>query len=758
MRELNESDIQDAVATKADEIILEFHRAHYAKFDRLFIWLLALQWLALPLVSYLVFKENRAFVLAEGKTRLYLPMLIGFIAIVCPIVLYRKRPGDFLTRHSIALAQMVLSGLLIHVSGGRIETHFHAFGSLAFLSFYRDWKVIVTGGIVVVLDHIIRELAFPWSIYGVDQTSGWRWSEHAWWIIFESAFLIYACLITRRDSYDMIEATTRQRVHMEEIQHLMDKRTAELIESKRESEHLAFVVRNTDDIVIMLDESGLIKWVNQAFMDAYKMSFDDAVQNWYKDLLMADEVDAQSLAMIETYIENKVTSTSALITVRNRKDEKCYIEQEFIVKPDDGTFVVIERDRTRMFNAQEQARISFEESKTVIDSITGAVIGVSYDWKVFRWNKHATELLGVKRHDAMGNDFRDLEYTCDKVALMNYIAAFKEKPYVNNTFEMRGGCDGEDCSDVFLFNVHEIRSGVNKRGFVLIALNVSDKKMLEQQLYHAQKMEAVGQLATGVAHEINTPIQFIGDNLRFFGDAFDDVLKLVNKCHSSIEFLNDDFKKEMEAAFEEADVEYLIDEIPQAVSQSIEGVARVAKIVRAMKDFSHPGENEKELTDLNDCVNGAVIMAKNEYKYCAELNLDLDDGLESIYCNKNEIIQVVLIMLVNAAHAVQDRNEREGRVQGHISIKTYVQDVQAVIEIADDGAGMPDSVKERIFEAFFTTKEVGRGTGQGLSLAHNIIYSNHGGSIDVVSEQTKGTTFIIKVPLKMNDVREGANA
>jgi len=196
----------------------------------------------------------------------------------------------------------------------------------------------------------------------------------------------------------------------------------------------------------------------------------------------------------------------------------------------------------------------------------------------------------------------------------------------------------------------------------------------------------------------------------------------------------------------DADFDYLKEEIPRALNQSLEGVDRVAKIVRAMKEFSHPAR-EKTATDLNRAIQSTITVASNEWKYVAEMEMDLDTNLPSVHCSPAEFNQVVLNIVVNAAHAIGDVVGDGGKGKGKIKVKTRPDGEWAIVEITDSGCGMPPHIQQRIFDPFFTTKEVGKGTGQGLAIAHNVIVDKHGGTIKVLSAPGKGTTFVIRLPI-----------
>jgi PAS domain S-box-containing protein len=273
----------------------------------------------------------------------------------------------------------------------------------------------------------------------------------------------------------------------------------------------------------------------------------------------------------------------------------------------------------------------------------------------------------------------------------------------------------------------------------MLKQTLEERDRLEDNLRQAQKLEAIGQLAAGIAHEINTPTQYVGDNLRFLKESFGELASLLAQLVKvggapAGKLLGD------------ADFDYLKEEIPRALNQSLEGVDRVAKIVRAMKEFSHPAR-EKTATDLNRAIQSTITVASNEWKYVAEVDMDLDTNLPQVHCSPAEFNQVVLNIVVNAAHAISDVVGDGGKGKGKIRVKTRAEGDWVVVEIGDTGSGMPLHVQQRIFEPFFTTKEVGKGTGQGLAIAHNVIVDKHGGTIKVNSAPGAGTTFVIRLPI-----------
>ncbi len=279
-----------------------------------------------------------------------------------------------------------------------------------------------------------------------------------------------------------------------------------------------------------------------------------------------------------------------------------------------------------------------------------------------------------------------------------------------------------------------------------------ERDHLQTQLLHAQKLEAVGQLAAGIAHEINTPTQYVSTNLDFLGESFADIIRLmeqVTRCIRKVadQDLSEEELKALQKTLEETDWDFLQEEIPQAIDQSREGVRRTTAIVQAMKEFSHPGSREKEPTDLNKLIITTTTVARNEYKYVADLETALDENLPPVPCLTDEMGQVILNMLVNAAHAIEDKIRKTDMDRGVINISTRVRDGWAEIVIRDNGSGIPTEIQDKIFDPFFTTKDVGKGSGQGLAISHSVVTEKHEGQLVCSSIPGEGTTFIIRLPL-----------
>jgi PAS domain S-box-containing protein len=288
--------------------------------------------------------------------------------------------------------------------------------------------------------------------------------------------------------------------------------------------------------------------------------------------------------------------------------------------------------------------------------------------------------------------------------------------------------------------------------FVGVQEDITARKHLEHQLLQTQKLEAIGQLAAGIAHEINTPTQFVGDNLHFLQEAFTDLDTLLTHyaslgqaCQANTSLAP--LLQQVEATAKAIDVDYLLGEIPSALQQSLEGVQRVATIVHAMKDFAHPGSQDKTAIDLNQAIASTITVARNEWKYVAEIKIDFDPELPLVLCILGAVNQAILNLLINAAQAIGDIVGDGAQGKGVITLRTRQVGAWAEIRITDTGPGIPAAIRDKIFEPFFTTKPLGQGTGQGLAIAYDVIVRKHGGTLGYETDEGQGTTFVVRLPL-----------
>jgi two-component system, NtrC family, sensor kinase len=369
------------------------------------------------------------------------------------------------------------------------------------------------------------------------------------------------------------------------------------------------------------------------------------------------------------------------------------------------------------------------------------------------FNEAAGWMFGYKSEEVVGNNIAILlpEPFCKEHPqyLANYLATGQSR-IVGFGHEVVGRRKDGTVFPLDL-SVSEVCMG-GRRIFTGIFRNVTERRMMEVQLRHAQKMESIGHLAAGIAHEINTPTQYIGDNLRFLEDSFRDLNALLSKCEQLKEAFDGraDARGSLTDVIDAAgrtDAKYLLDEIPKAIRQSLEGVDRVAKIVRSMKEFSHPGDEEMQTLDLNRAIESTLTVSRNEWKYVADVDVNFDPNLPMVTCLPSEINQVVLNLIVNAAQAIADKCAGGPACRGMIGLRTRRDGDWVEIRVKDNGAGIPPAAQPKIFQPFFTTKQLGRGTGQGLAICRTIVAERHGGSISFETVVGVGTTFIVRLPI-----------
>ncbi len=602
------------LSAHAQELLDQHQQRIHQRCDRMFAGLFLIQWAAGILVACWLSPQAWAGTARHVHPHIWAALGIGTAITSLPLLLIYRYPGSTATRHAVAAGQMMWSALLIHLSGGRIETHFHIFGSLAFLAFYRDWRVLATATAVTGVDHLLRGILLPESIFAVAMASPWRALEHTAWVLFEDYFLVGACLRSQRE---MAEIAARQSD---------DESITRAALADRDD---LLVALNAGTIVARTDSTGHITYVNDRFC---------AASGYTRAELMG-----QHLSIL-----------------------------------DSGQHPAGYWDR-------------------VLETVqTGAL------WQA-----------------EVRNRAKDGRYFWVSATIKGFL-----------------GADGRLARAVH------------------VQTDITEHKEAEVHRGQAARLESIGQLAAGIAHEINTPTQYVGDNVRFAQEGFVAMAKAMTHYE---EMLVEgpaqpwaDRQARAEGFRRELDLDFLRDEVPQAISQALEGLERVTLIVGAMKEFSHPGTTHKEPADLNRAIVSTVEVCRNRWKYIADLQTDLQPDLPPVPCLVAEFNQVVLNLIVNAADALgdavtcQDTAPRKAMI--FVRSRVTTDGKFAEVTVADNGPGIPEAVQVRIFEPFFTTKPLGKGTGQGLTLSRDVIVNKHGGTLTFKSS-TEGTTFTIRLPL-----------
>ena len=400
-------------------------------------------------------------------------------------------------------------------------------------------------------------------------------------------------------------------------------------------------------------------------------------------------------------------------------------------------------ERKRSQDALQQLSLAVEQSPV-------SVVITDPQGKISYVNRKFSECTGYKPEEVIGSNPRVLNAgQCPAELYRNLWSTITRGKVWHGEF-----CNKRKNGEIF-WEAATITPITNPKGeishFLAVKEDITERRTLESQLRHAQKLEGIGQLAAGIAHEINTPTQFVTDNLTFLRDSWHSVDGLLERYRAAVKDPAVQLPAEVVAALEQeeqrCDLKFIKAEVPRAIDQSLDGAQRVAKIVRAMKEFSHPDSAEKTATDLNRAIESTITVARNEWKYVSEMVKEFDESLPAVVCYPGDINQLVLNLIVNAAHAIKEK-VKDGE-KGQITVRTEMLGELAQISVTDTGMGIPEAIRGRVFDPFFTTKEVGKGTGQGLALAYTVVVKKHGGKIWFETEVGKGTTFFITLPIKL---------
>lgn len=396
----------------------------------------------------------------------------------------------------------------------------------------------------------------------------------------------------------------------------------------------------------------------------------------------------------------------------------------------------------RLQAAEHTAKVSATREKDIVENLADGLLILEENGDVVSMNSMGVYMFQYK--------------DTDKITITSLIPSF-DMALLNKGVNQRGSSiqfEGKRQNG----HVFPVEISINAMSYVpntaqlynCVVRDVTSRVELEDQLRQAQKLESIGQLAAGIAHEINTPTQYVSDNAFFLQDAsktFIPILTLAQRIASKNNGEDEDIAR-LSSAINSGDIDFLIEEIPLALEQSVEGLQRISKIVSAMKSFSHTSGVAMQHVDISEAISSTIIVARSEWRYVAKLTTDFDPSMPPVMCLRDEFNQVILNCIVNAAHAIEEKFGKDEEAGGSILIATQFIDNAARVSISDNGIGMSESVKNKIFDPFYTTKGIGKGTGQGLSMAYAVIVEKHHGKIEVDSTPGQGTSFTIILPIE----------
>ena len=510
---------------------------------------------------------------------------------------------------------------------------------------------------------------------------------------------------------------------------------------------LSRAVEQNPASIVITDPDGNIEYVNDKFTEITGYSYEEAIgQN--PRILKSGETPAQVYQILwQTITSGKVWKGR----FHNKKKNGELFWEEAIIRPvidDHGkiiNYLAIKEDITKIKETEDAFQNLFKQNQQLLEAITSILIVMDHEEKIIRWNRAAEETFGIQVQDVIGKTLLQSGIKWDWSEITQAVQKCRDERIRVDIPDLQLT---DATGNEHFVNLHIVNYGQEDgfSGFLILGEDITQWKTMQSQLIQAQKLESVGQLASGIAHEINTPIQYIGDNVRFLQETFKDTEPLLSFFNEqqNPDKLSARYQELMDYA-REIDLSFLLEDVPSAFEQTTEGITRVAEIVRAMKEFTHPQQKEKEIVDINKALHNTILISRNEWKYVADMETRLSDSLPTTLGYLGELNQAFLNIIVNAAHAVKEVVKKGEK--GKITVTTYSKGDSIRIEISDTGCGIKKEHLNKIFDPFFTTKEVGKGTGQGLTIAYNAITQKHGGKIWCESERNKGTTFFIELPV-----------
>ena len=521
-----------------------------------------------------------------------------------------------------------------------------------------------------------------------------------------------------------------------------------ILEVKESEERLNVIWNNIQTAIMIVEENTcIVHNINPKAAEMTGLSSSEIIGRHKNDfLIISDQVPGQECS-------DEAVSREAVLLNHDQEKIPVYKTSKRIKLRGNNYFLISITDASEQKKHEIDIKNARDEIQNLMSSLVTILVGVSIKDEVTHWNKIAENIFGLPDKEVLGSPLTQLKIKWDWPAIYEGIyQSIGDDTQVRLTnLHFTNGRNEPGFLDLTINPVKDKDN--NFKGFILSGEDITKRKNLELKLAQAQKMEAVGELSSGIAHEINTPAQYITDNIYFLKDSFPKLINILNKYNELIDLMdsrnkNKNISADIKKIKADDDFDFIIDEIPKAISQSLEGLSRVTTIVKSMKNFAYPVSETKIFININDAIEDTINISRNEWKYVAEIVTHFDESLPLIPCFPGELNQVLLIVIINATDALKEKYGESQKQKGIIEISTGIDGERAVITVKDSGTGIPEEIITKIFDPFFTTKRAGKGTGQGLAIAYDIIVNKHSGTINFISNDGKGAVCVIKIPVK----------
>jgi len=524
---------------------------------------------------------------------------------------------------------------------------------------------------------------------------------------------------------------------------------------KKNEQKYRFLLNSVPLGLLLIDAHTLeVKECNIKALELFHYNdYVDIAEKHIQDILPVD--DSKIFNLLKEKFES-IDNYECKVCINNHE---IYLTVDFLPVTLDSKnyYIVTINDITPLKKANEELILYHSQIKYLLSAIDSILIGVSKDDVITHWNRTAEKIFGISEKEAVGKKIVgfNIPWEWDKIYIGVTNSIIEKRPVTLPDIRYDSLYGQKRILGITINPI--LDENGNLLGYLLFGRDITDKRINESEILQAQKLQSIGQLAAGIAHEINTPAQYVNDNLHFIKDVIHDLDGLMNDCDEVMKLLlaAKQIPQRLQAMLDhinskkqKMDYDYCKEELPKAVDQSLEGISKIVSIVKSLKNFAHPDTQKKVFINLNAMLQDVITITRNEWKYIADLTTNFKNVDIMIPCFPNQLNQVFLNMIINARDAIQEAIDKKLIEKGHIEITTDMNTDYAIVSIKDNGIGIPEEIKTKIFDPFFTTKEVGKGSGQGLPISHSIIYDKHKGIIRFESEYGKGTTFYVFLPLK----------
>lgn len=507
------------------------------------------------------------------------------------------------------------------------------------------------------------------------------------------------------------------------------------------------IINNIPGMICRYDADFKITYVNRNYCNYFQKNEEELIGTSWLSLLEEDEAERSK----DLFLERDCRTTERYkIEINNEYrwlewTHHCILDS--YGQPTE--YQSIGFDITEKLRNEKNLEKAKSDMESLLKAIPSIIVGVSVKDRITHFNEYSEKFFGFSREAALGKIIAELPVRWNWVDIYEGIteSIISQRPYTMNDFVYEQ--DGEDgYMDITITPVMD--DDAILQGFLIHGADRTSEKKLQMQLSTAQKLESIGQLAAGIAHEINSPMQYISDNLNFLKQSVKSIISMVNSMRETF-IAEAEVTRELNLALEKVDYDFMESEIDSVFTDMEEGIGRITSIIKSMKTLSHPGTDQKIPVNINKCLDDTVNISRNEWKYMSTIIREYDPNLGPVMAYSNELNQVFLNLIINSAQANSekygDAEKDPGQEKpGRITLKTMQTDALVRIVIEDNGLGISTENIKKIFNPFFTTKEPGKGTGQGLSIAHTVIVKKHQGTIEVTSTPGVGTSVNISLP------------